>query len=116
MKALLLLALTTFANGATPIAKAPASASALISPLAGTERARRAGAKLYRRECSACHRTNGEGFGRALPLASSEVHEASPGTLFWVLTNGSLWRGMPSFAHLPERERWQLVEFLKTFP
>lgn len=116
MKALLFVTLTALASGATPIRRAPASASALTSPLAGTERARRAGAKLYQRECSACHGTNGEGLGRALPLASSEVREASPRSLFWVLTNGSLWRGMPSFAHLPERERWQLVEFLKSFP
>jgi hypothetical protein len=31
-----------------------------------------------------------------------------------VLTNGSLRGGMPSFASLPEPERWQIVEYLKS--
>jgi hypothetical protein len=41
------------------------------------------------------------------------MFDASPGTLFWVLRNGSLRRGMPSFAHLPEPARWQIITFLQ---
>lgn len=114
MKALLALTIGALAFSATPVQRAPECAAALVNPIAGSERARRAGAKLYERECAACHGTNGEGHGKALPLVSSEVLDASPGTVFWVLTNGSLWQGMPSFAHLPERERWQVVAFLKS--
>ena len=72
------------------------------------------GAKLYQRECAACHGAAALGVGKALPLASPEVRDAPPGALFWVLRNGSIWRGMPSFSHLPEQQRWQIVTYLKT--
>ena len=45
---------------------------------------------------------------------NSTKFEASPGALFWVLRNGSLKRGMLSFAHLPEAQRWQIITYLKT--
>ena len=98
----------------TPLQRAPARTAMVTNPLAGSERARRAGARLYDRECAACHGQKAEGRGKALPLLSPEARRASPGALFWVLTNGSLWRGMPSFAHLPEPQRWQIVEYLKS--
>lgn len=107
------LALTASAAGGTPLQKAPARAASAIDPLANSERARPAGAKLYARECAACHGSNAEGSGKALALATPEVRNAAPGALFWVLTNGSLGKGMPSFAHLPEAQRWQIVEYLK---
>jgi mono/diheme cytochrome c family protein len=110
---LFLLALSAFAADRTPVQQAPAEAAAFSSPFAGSERARKAGAKLYERECATCHGANGEGSGKALPLHSLEVDASAPGRLFWVLTNGSLRRGMPSFASLPARERWQIVEYLK---
>jgi hypothetical protein len=40
------------------------------------------------------------------------VQQAPAGALFWSLANGSLNHGMPSFAHLPEPQRWQIVTFL----
>ena len=108
------LTLTVFAGSETPLQQAPARAAAVINPLGGDERTCRAGAKLYIRECAACHGTRGEGYQRALPLTAPEVRHASPGALFWVITHGSLRRGMPSFAHLPELQRWQIVEYLKS--
>ena len=35
------------------------------------------------------------------------------GALFWALRNGSLNKGMPSFAHLPNPQRWQIITFLR---
>lgn len=83
------------------------------NPMQGNAAARRAGAKLYARECSACHGKNREGIGKAPALSQSEVQAAEAGVLFWILRNGSLYRGMPSFAHLPEAQRWQIVTFLQ---
>jgi mono/diheme cytochrome c family protein len=96
------------------IERAAARRSTETNPLAGSEEARRAGAKLYARECASCHGANREGGTKAPPLVRPEVLEAAPGTLFWILRNGSLRRGMPSFAHLPEPTRWQIVTFLQT--
>jgi len=93
---------------------APQRAAAITNPLASDEQARRAGAKLYSRECASCHGRKREGLGKAPPLDRADVYDASPGALFWVLRNGSLYRGMPSFAHLPEPQRWQIITFLKS--
>jgi mono/diheme cytochrome c family protein len=112
-----LVALTAVAAGArvgTLVQQAPQTAKALSNSFAGQERAQRAGAKLFARECAACHGPDGKGMGKAPPLNQADVHGASPGALFWVLRNGSLKRGMPSFAHLPEPQRWQIIDYLKT--
>jgi mono/diheme cytochrome c family protein len=47
-------------------------------------------------------------------LVSPAVRSAPAGVIFWLLRNGSLRRGMPSFSHLPEQQRWQIVTYLKT--
>ena len=103
------------AKGESLIQQAPPKAAAQTNPLQGREPARRAGAKLFARECASCHAANGVGgLGKAPPLRQEEVYQAPPGALFWVLRNGSLRRGMPSFAHLPEAQRWQIVTWLQT--
>jgi mono/diheme cytochrome c family protein len=93
--------------------QAPAAAASLKNPLEGDARARRAGAKLYVRECAACHGLEREGAATAPPLSAAAVSGAPAGALFWVLRNGSLKRGMPSFAHLPEPQRWQIITYLR---
>jgi hypothetical protein len=58
------------------------------NPMEGSVVARRAGAKLYARECAACHGAKREGRGKAPSLGRSEVYQATSGTLFWALRNG----------------------------
>lgn len=106
------IALIAWARAGSLVQQAPARQAALNNPFARNETARRAGAKLYTRECASCHGTLREGIGKAPPLDRADVYRARPGALFWVLRNGSLRQGMPSFAHLPELERWQIVTFL----
>jgi mono/diheme cytochrome c family protein len=93
---------------------APAKESGRINPYEGQDAARRAGEKLYQRECAACHGRDAQGNGRAPALASPTVRQSPAGAIFWVLRNGSLRRGMPSFSHLPEQQRWQIVTYLKS--
>jgi len=95
------------------LSRLPEQPFALRNPLQLDPDAERAGAKLYARECSACHGLRREGRGRAPSLDREIVRQAAPGELFWVLRNGSLRAGMPSFAHLPETERWQIIAFLR---
>jgi mono/diheme cytochrome c family protein len=85
-----------------------------VNPVGSSGDAARAGRKLFSRQCASCHGLMGEGIGKAPPLTSVEVRNASPAALFWVLRNGSMKRGMPSFAHLPEPQRWQIVTYLQT--
>src|SRR5579863_5860932 len=50
-----------------------------------------------------------EGSRKAPSLLADPVQQATPGTLFWILTNGVVRRGMPVWSKLPEPERWQIV-------
>jgi mono/diheme cytochrome c family protein len=103
-------------QGGSLVQRAASKAGLLNNPLENDPAAQRAGAKLYKRECSACHGESREGSRKAPPLAQPEVYQAAPATLFWILRNGSLTTGMPSFAHLPEAQRWQIIAFLTGTP
>jgi mono/diheme cytochrome c family protein len=98
----------------SPVQMAPAKFANRTNPFDQSETARLAGAKLYARDCAVCHGAGGEGLGKAPPLKRPDVSQAPPGALFWVLENGSIRNGMPSFAHLPEPQRWQIVTFLRS--
>lgn len=108
------VAALAWARVGTLVQQAPPRAKPPSNPFEGQQRAQRAGAKLFARECAACHGPDGIGMRKAPPLKQADVQEASPGALFWVLRNGSLKRGMPSFAHLPEAQRWQIITYLRT--
>lgn len=108
-----ILAVLVWGRVGSPLQQAPTAAVSMRNPLERDESARRAGVKLYARECASCHGPNREGRGKAPSLKRPEVYQAPPGALFWVLRNGSLHRGMPSFAHLPEPQRWQIITFLR---
>lgn len=95
---------------------APAKAQARLNPLEGEPDAVAAGGKLFEQHCAECHGRKAEGTHRAPSLLSQEVRQATAGAIFWVLTNGVVWRGMPVWSKLPEPERWQIVAFLKSFP
>jgi len=110
----LLLATAAWARVGTLVQQAPPRTRALNNPFEGQQRAQLAGAKLFARECAACHGPDAAGKGKAPPLNLADVRQAQPGALFWVLRNGSLKRGMPSFAHLSEPQRWQIIAYLKT--
>jgi mono/diheme cytochrome c family protein len=112
--AMLSISLALSRTRTSPIHRAPAAAIEQLNPYEGQEQARQAGAKLYQRECASCHGANASGLGKALPLTLPEVRQASPGAIFWVLRNGSIYRGMPSFSHLPEEQRWQIVTYVKS--
>jgi mono/diheme cytochrome c family protein len=108
------LILAAGAAAKSPIEKAPIEKISKKNPLDGNSKARLAGAKLFDRECAACHGAEAQGIGKAPALKRSDVTNAPAGALFWVVENGSLRKGMPSFAHLPAPQRWQIVTFLRS--
>jgi mono/diheme cytochrome c family protein len=91
-----------------------AASQAAKNPYQGSPQAVRAGAKLFARYCAPCHGRGAEGIGRAPDLRSHAVQGARGEALFDILTNGVMRRGMPSWAHLPEQQRWQIVTYLKS--
>jgi len=100
----------------TELAKVPARARNRHNPLEGDSDAVAAGGKLFEHHCAECHGHTAEGDRRAPSLRTREVQLATPGTLFWLLTNGVVRWGMPVWSKLPEPERWQIVTFLKSLP
>jgi mono/diheme cytochrome c family protein len=96
------------------LAKAPKKAVARRNPLASDPEAVAAGANLFDQHCAECHGDLSEGTRKGPSLRADPVLQATPGTLFWVLTNGVVRRGMPVWSKLPEPQRWQLVSYLKS--
>lgn len=96
------------------LAKAPKKAVARRNPLETDPEAPAAGAKLFAQHCAECHGETAEGGKKGPSLRASEVQQATPGALFWLLTNGVVRRGMPVWSKLPDAQRWQLVSYIKS--
>jgi len=97
-------------------ARVPEKARSRPNPLENDPDSAIAGRKLFFQHCAGCHGKTAEGGRNAPNLHAEEVQNATPGMLFWILTNGVIRRGMPVWSKLPEPERWQIVSFLQSLP
>ncbi|MGH7279611.1 MAG: c-type cytochrome, partial [Candidatus Rokuibacteriota bacterium] len=104
------------AQGAAQPWNAPADAKAMKNPVKGVGNAK----KSVETNCASCHGTSGKGDGPAAMAltpkpadwTSDRVQKMSDGEIFWKITTG---RGpMPPWKHLPEKERWELVNYIRT--
>jgi mono/diheme cytochrome c family protein len=84
------------------------------NPYAGSKDAAEAGAKLFDDHCSKCHGSDALGRGKKPSLRSQRVQHATDGELFWLLRNGNLAKGMPTWSALPEPSRWQIIAYIKS--
>jgi len=97
--------------------QAPAEAKATKNPVKGVGNAK----KNIETNCVTCHGPNGKGDGpaaAALPppkpadWTSAKIAAESDGELFWKISNG---RGaMPPWKHLPDKDRWEIVNYIRT--
>ena len=120
----LAFALTTWARQAAdsqtddaiyaPLTRVPAKAKSRSNPLAHDPEAVIAGRKLFEQHCAECHGLDAKGGRRGPNLLASQVQHATPGELFWILTNGVVRQGMPVWSRLPEPQRWQIVSYLNS--
>ncbi|HWZ54277.1 MAG TPA: cytochrome c [Candidatus Acidoferrales bacterium] len=99
-----------------------ARAKKLKNPVAATPAAIDAGMNVYLERCQNCHGVNGDGKGpkaAELSVAPADFRDAramaaiTDGELYWRITKGA--RPMPSFETLTEEERWQAVDYIRTF-
>jgi mono/diheme cytochrome c family protein len=96
------------------LAKAPAKARGRKNPQSGNPESELVGKKLFAQHCAECHGATAEGGKKAPSLRADEVQQATPGALFWLITNGVVRRGMPVWSKLPEPQRWAIVTYIKT--
>jgi len=90
-----------------------------------------AGKQIYTRKCAQCHGEDGTGGGPAADVVFPRPRDFTRGLfkirttpsgmtptdddLFRVISNGMPGTSMPAWNVLPERDRWQLVHYIKTF-
>lgn len=101
-----------------------------ITPRPATPRLLALGKKIYEKQCAACHGADGRGQGEAAyllypkprdfvaaryRLVSTWERVPTDADLFQTITRGMPGSAMPSWAHLPEEQRWALVHYIKTF-
>jgi len=96
------------------LTQVPAKDAGRDNPIVHDSQAQQVGARLFAQHCAECHAENAGGRNGKPNLHTGHVAQATPGQLFWLLTNGSLKNGMPSWSRLPEQQRWQLVSYLKS--
>lgn len=74
-----------------------------------------AGRRIFVDRCSHCHGENAAGTKKRPPLRSERVQkEATEGDLHWLLVNGNMRKGMPSWAKLPDQQIWQVIAYVKS--
>lgn len=96
--------------------RVPPADHARQNPFRGPQDAQQAsaaGSQLFYNECAKCHGNDGMGKNGRPAVASDRIAHASDGDLFWLMTNGNPWRGMPPWNMLPVKQRWQLVSYLR---
>jgi mono/diheme cytochrome c family protein len=85
-----------------------------INPYAGQPDAIAAGGRVFEDHCAKCHGADAEGRGKKPSLRSARVQGATDGELFWLLKNGNLAKGMPTWNKLPDDTRWQVIAYVKS--
>ncbi len=110
---LALVACMAAANGSW-LKHVPARDRVRVNPYAGQQDAIAAGARLFSDHCATCHGADALGRGKRPSLRSERVQDATDGEIAWLLRNGNLARGMPSWSMIPEPSRWQLIAYVKS--
>jgi len=97
------------------LAQVPAKDHEKINPLAADPDAIAAGKNIFEEHCAKCHGANAEGTKKRPSLRSERVQrQATAGDVHWLLVNGNMKRGMPSWAKLPDPQLWQVISYLKS--
>ena len=96
---------------------APPEAKTVKNPVKGIGNAK----KTVETNCVSCHGPGGKGDGPAAAAltppkpanwTSEAVQKETDGEIFWKMSNG---RGaMPPWKHLPEKDRWEVVNYIRT--
>ncbi len=76
------------------------------------------GKKIYLTNCAGCHGEKGDGsaFPGAFDFSDrKKMNKSNSSVFFDAITNGISGTAMPSFGRLSETERWDVIDYIKTF-
>jgi len=107
-------ALTCMAADGSWLRRVPEADRQRVNPVAGQPDAIAAGGRVFADHCAKCHGPDALGRGKRPSLRSERVQQATDGEIFWLLKNGNLPKGMPTWASLPEPMRWQIIAYVKS--
>ncbi len=102
----------------------PEEAAAVPNPIAATEDSLATGGTIFATNCAVCHGEKGRGDGpsaeslekKPADLNEDHVQGLSDGALFYIITHGKPDTPMPAWeGALVEEDRWNVVNFLRTF-
>jgi mono/diheme cytochrome c family protein len=103
------------AAGGDWISEVPARDQQKTNPFRGRPEAIQAGQLLFEDHCAQCHGEGAQGKGKRPSLRTARIQsEASEGAVHWLLFNGNVRHGMPSWSKLPDQQLWQLVAFVRS--
>jgi mono/diheme cytochrome c family protein len=101
-------------NGAW-LAKVPPQEQGKLNPYKDQPDAVAAGRRIFIDRCAHCHGEDAEGTKKRPSLRTSRVQqEATDGDLHWLLRNGSMAYGMPSWSKLGDPQIWQVILYIKS--
>jgi len=84
------------------------------NPYSGRADAIAAGSRVFADHCSKCHGPDALGNKDHPSLRSERVQNATDGEISWLLKNGNLAKGMPSWSSIAEPTRWQIIAYVKS--
>lgn len=108
---------------AVVIAGAAAQAAGQQNPVKPTPESIAAGKALFQQNCAMCHGNEGKGDGAAAAalnpkpanLAAGQFkYGGSDAEIFKTISNGVPGTAMVSWSSIPEKDRWNLVNYIKS--
>jgi len=103
------------AGGADWMAQVPGRDRQKTNPYHDQLQAIQAGRLLFEEHCAECHGNDAQGKRKRPSLRTPRIQsEATEGEVHWLLVNGNIRRGMPSWSKLPDQQLWQIVSYLKS--
>jgi mono/diheme cytochrome c family protein len=95
--------------------KVPSKDRDRTNPYANQPDAVAAGQRVFHDHCAHCHGEDAEGTKKRPSLRTERVQQqASEGDLHWLLVNGYMSHGMPSWSKLGDPQIWQVITYVRS--
>lgn len=114
-----LIALSTLTVFATSdgawLNKVPGRDREKVNPYQNQADAVAAGQRVFHDHCAHCHGEDAQGTKKHPSLRTERIQQqATEGDLHWLLVNGYMSHGMPSWSKLGDPQIWQVITYVRS--